>query len=97
MSEKEGPYKFTASQKAAMYVTTVSLIAFVYLAPDIFKFLSSLSEAAWKAIMIALLAAVVAGAGVGAYAIWSVFSTAKLGIRKGTENERAERMVKGRK
>ncbi len=90
MSNGESGHKLTARQKLTIYITTVAILGFLYVAPELFRFILNLPEAAWKAIGIPL--AILAGGGilVAFYAIWSVFSTAKAGIRKDAERERAE-------
>lgn len=90
MSEGESGHKLTARQKLTIYITTVAILGFLYIAPELFRFMLNLPDTAWKAIGIPL--AILAGGGilVAFYAIWSVFSTAKAGIRKDAERERAE-------
>jgi len=93
MGKEEGSNKFTARQKTAMYITTIALAAFAYLAPDLLKFIvailtggakfvAALPEVAWKAVMIPLLVLVVGGILVSLYAVWQVFSTGKLAIKR---------------
>jgi hypothetical protein len=93
MSEGESGSKFTPKQKMAMYLTTIGVVGFVYLAPDIFRFVSGLPDAAWSALIFPFMVLAVGVVLVPLYAIWSVFSTAKTAIKKDTAREQAERTV----
>jgi len=93
MGKEEDSRKFTARQKTAMYITTIALAAFAYLAPHLLrfieailrggaKFIAALPSAAWTALMMPLLVLVVGLIVVSLYAVWQVFSTGKLAIKR---------------
>ncbi len=82
MTDRNDAGHFSARQKMILYITTLIVLAVLYLAPDFLKFVAALPEYGWKAIF--LSAAIVVGGSmlVSAYAIWQVFQTGRLAIKR---------------
>ena len=82
MTDRNEGGRFSARQKMILYITTLVVLAVLYLAPDFLKFVAALPEYGWKAIF--LSAAIIVGGSmlVSAYAIWQVFHTGRLAIKR---------------
>ena len=82
MNDRFDPGRFTSKQKVAMFATTLVALALLYLVPHAFTFIASLPETAWKAMMIPAVVLVCGMLLVCAYAVWQIFGTGRMAIRR---------------
>ena len=82
MTDRNDAGRFSARQKMFLYVTTLVVLAVLYLAPDFLKFVAALPEYGWKAIFLSVAIFVGGSMLVLAFAIWQVFHTGKLAIKR---------------
>ena len=82
MTDRNDAGRFSARQKMFLYITTLVVLAVLYLAPDFLKFVAALPEYGWKAIFLSVAIFVGGSMLVLAFAIWQVFHTGKLAIKR---------------
>ena len=82
MTDRTDPGRFTSGQKVAMYVTTLFALVLLYVVPEAFKLIGSLPPEAWKAMLVPALVLVAGMLLVCAWAVWQMFSTGRMAIRR---------------
>lgn len=82
MTDRNDGGRFSARQKMFLYLTTLIVLAVLYLAPDFLKFVATLPEYGWKAIFLSVAIFVGGSMLVLAYVVWQVFHTGKLAIKR---------------
>ncbi len=82
MTDRNDVGRFSARQKMILYLTTLIVLAVLYLAPDFLRFVAALPEYGWKAIFLSVAILVGGSILVSAYAIWEVFHTGRLAIKR---------------
>jgi len=82
MTDRNDVGRFSARQKMILYITTLIVLAVLYLAPDFLKFVAALPEYGWKAVFLSVAVIVGGALLVAAYSIWEVFHTGRLAIKR---------------
>jgi len=87
-----GRTSLSAREKVRLYLITLFVIAFVYLAPSIFAFakdvltaIGSIPAPVWKALFVLGVVSIGGVVVISCYGIWSVFSIPKMAIKKDSD------------